>query len=170
MKPVLIVAIAATVILGLIVGITQFGGSTGGGLDDFSVDSPEFLYDENLDCLGDAQCFEGTVEKVIDGNSLLVGDQSVRFSLSSAPQLKGYGGVDARDFLETLCPVGSDVTVDEDDGQIIGVYGRLVGVVYCDDMILNQEILDANIAYLETRFCDSSEFANTTWAIKHGCG
>ena len=165
MKPVLIVAIAATAILGLIVGITQLDESA-----EFSVDQPEFLYDENLDCLGDAQCFEGTVEKVIDGNSLLVGDQSVRFSLSSAPQLKGYGGVDARDFLETLCPVGSDVTVDEDDGQIIGVYGRLVGIVYCDDLILNQEILDANIAYLETRFCDSSEFANTTWAIKHGCG
>ena len=165
MKPVLIVAIAATAILGLIVGITQLDESA-----EFSVDQPEFLYDENLDCLGNAQCFEGTVEKVIDGNSLLVGDQSVRFSLSSAPQLKGYGGVDARDFLETLCPVGSDVTVDEDDGQIIGVYGRLVGIVYCDDLILNQEILDANIAYLETRFCDSSEFANTTWAIKHGCG
>jgi endonuclease YncB( thermonuclease family) len=165
MKPVLIIAIAATAILGLIVGITQLDES-----GELVVEQPEFLYDENLDCLGEAQCFEGKVEKIIDGNSLLVGDQSVRFSLSSAPQLKGYGGVDARDFLETLCPVGSDVTVDEDDGQIIGVYGRLVGVVYCGENILNQEILDANIAYLETRFCDSSEFANTTWAIKHGCG
>lgn len=164
MKPVIIIAIAATGILGLIVGITQINE-----LDEFSIDEPEFLYDENLDCLGTAQCFEGTVNKIIDGNSILVGDQSVRFSLSSAPQLKGFGGVDARDFLETLCPVGSTVTVDEDDGQIIGVYGRLVGLVYCDEIILNQEILDANIAYLETRFCDSSEFANTTWAIKHGC-
>ena len=162
MKPVLIIAIAATGILGLIVGITQ--------LDEIDyADGPEFLYDENLDCLGTAQCFEGEVNKIIDGNSILVGDQSVRFSLSSAPQLKGFGGVDARDFLETLCPVGSTVTVDEDDGQIIGVYGRLVGLVYCGDTILNQEVLDANIAYLETRFCDSSEFANTTWAIKHGC-
>ncbi|MBT5200298.1 MAG: thermonuclease family protein [Thaumarchaeota archaeon] len=164
MKPVLIIAIAATGILGLIVGITQINE-----LDEFSIDEPEFLYDENLDCLGTAQCFEGEVNKIIDGNSILVGDQSVRFSLSSAPQLKGFGGVDARDFLETLCPVGSTVTVDEDDGQIIGVYGRLVGLVYCDEIILNQEILDANIAYLEKRFCDSSEFANTTWAIKHGC-
>lgn len=164
MKPVLIIAIIATAGLGLVVGLYQIGET-----DELSINEPEFLYDENLDCLGDAQCFEGTVNKIIDGNSILVGDQSVRFSLSTAPQLKGFGGVDARDFIETLCPVGSQVTVDEDDGQVIGVYGRLVGLVYCDDKILNQEILDTNIAYLEVRFCDSSEFANTTWAIKHGC-
>jgi micrococcal nuclease len=122
-----------------------------------------------IDCSGTAQCITGTLTKIIDGDTLLVDDQSVRFALSSAPELKGFGGVDVRDFVETLCPVGSTVTVDEDDGQIIGSYGRMVGVVYCGDVNLNKEILDANLGYLEIRFCDSSEFAGESWAIKHGC-
>ena len=62
-----------------------------------------------------------------------------------------------------------DQQFDEDDGQIIGSYGRMVGVVYCGDVNLNKEILDANLGYLEVRFCDSSEFASTAWAQKHGC-
>ncbi len=122
-----------------------------------------------LDCLGSAQCFVGVVTKIVDGDTILVDDQSVRFSLASAPPATAYGGADAKNFIETLCPVGSKVTVDEDDGQVLGVYGRLVGVVYCGDVILNQEILDSSLGYLEDRFCDSSEFASTTWAIKHGC-
>ena len=36
-------------------------------------------------------------------------------------------------------------------------------------MNLNEELLDANLGYLESRFCDSSEFANDSWAQKHGC-
>jgi len=36
-------------------------------------------------------------------------------------------------------------------------------------VILNEELLDANLGYLEVRFCSSSEFANEPWAIKHGC-
>ncbi len=74
-----------------------------------------------------------------------------------------------KDFIETICPVGSEVLVDEDDGQIIGSYGRIIGVVYCNDINLNKEILDANLGYLEKRFCDSSEFAIEEWALKHGC-
>ena len=39
------------------------------------------------------------------------------------------------------------------------------------DAMINrdQELLDANLGYLEERFCDSSEFEVTTWAQKHGC-
>ena len=37
-------------------------------------------------------------------------------------------------------------------------------------MILNKELLDANLGYLDSRFCDSSEFASDSWAQKHGCG
>ena len=36
-------------------------------------------------------------------------------------------------------------------------------------MNLNQELLDANLGYMPDRFCDSSEFRNEDWAIKHGC-
>ena len=121
------------------------------------------------DCLGDAGCFRGTVTKIVDGDTIHVDDQSVRFALASAPGLKGYGGMEARDFIQTICPVGSKVLVDEDDGQILGSYGQLVGIISCNDLILNEELLDANLGHFEERFCSSSEFANTHWAIKHGC-
>lgn len=124
----------------------------------------------DLDCLGTAQCFIGTVTEIIDGDTVKVDGQSVRFALSSAPEIKGYGGINARNFIETICPVGSMAIVDEDDGQILGSYGRLVGIVTCNDVNLNSELLDSNLGYMELRFCDSSEFGGESWAVKHGCG
>jgi hypothetical protein len=121
------------------------------------------------DCSGTARCITGTVTKIVDGDTIHVDEQSVRFALASAPELSGYGGIESRDFIQTICPVGSTVLVDEDDGQILGSYGRMVGVVYCNGVILNSELLDADLGYLENQFCDSSEFAEESWAIKHGC-
>jgi len=121
------------------------------------------------DCSGTAGCFRGTVTKIIDGDTIHVDDQSVRFALASAPNLEGYGGVDSRDFIQTICPVGSEVLVDEDDGHILDDHARMVGMVTCNDMILNEELLDASLGNFESRFCSSSEFASESWAIKHGC-
>ena len=122
-----------------------------------------------LNCLGTAKCFTGIVTKVIDGDTLKVNGESIRFSLASTPELKGYGGVDSKNFIETICPVGSTVTVDEDDGYVIGSYGRIVGLVHCNGVNLSSELLDSTLGYLEVRFCDSSEFAELKWAQKHGC-
>ncbi|MDH3311971.1 MAG: thermonuclease family protein [Nitrosopumilus sp.] len=121
------------------------------------------------ECSGIAGCIIGTVTRIIDGDTIHVDNQSVRFSLASAPELKGFGGVDSRNFIQTICPVGSEVLVDEDDGHILGSYGRMVGMITCNDVNLNEELLDANLGHLEVRFCSSSEFANESWAIKHGC-
>lgn len=121
-------------------------------------------------CLGSAKCMSGTVTKIIDGDTIHVDDQSVRFALASAPELKGFGGKDSRDFIQTICPVGSKVIVDEDDGQTPESHSRVIGVIYCNDMVLNKELLDADLGYLDSRFCSNSEFAMTSWAQKHGCG
>ena len=123
----------------------------------------------STECLGDARCFTGTVTKIIDGDTIHVNDQSVRFALVSAPGLNGYGGTDARDFIQTICPVGSEVLVDEDDGKILDSYDQMVGMVTCNDMVLNKELIDASLGHFEDRFCSSSEFANLSWAIKYGC-
>ncbi len=120
-------------------------------------------------CSGTAKCMTGTVTKIEDGDTIHVDDQSVRFSLITAPNLEGYGGMDAYNFIQTICPVGSDVLVDEDDGHVLKDHARMVGMVTCNDMILNAEVLDANLAHLEIRFCSSSEFGDRDWAIKHGC-
>jgi len=121
------------------------------------------------DCSGNARCITGTVTKIIDGDTIHVDGQSIRFAMASAPELSGYGGVESRNFIQTICPVGSDVIVDEDDGQTEESYGRMIGVIYCNGMNLNAELLDADLGYLEERFCDSSEFAGESWAKKHGC-
>ncbi len=121
------------------------------------------------DCSGNARCITGIVTKIIDGDTIHVNDQSIRFALASAPELSGYGGVDSRDFIQTICPVGSDVIVDEDDGYPEESYDRIIGVIYCNGMNINAELLDADMGYLAYRFCDSSEFAAESWAVKHGC-
>jgi micrococcal nuclease len=120
-------------------------------------------------CSGTAKCITGTVTKIIDGDTIHVNEQSVRFALASAPNLEGYGGEDSRNFIQTICPVGSEVLIDEDDGHVLDDHSRIVGMVTCNDVILNQELLDANLGYLESRFCSSSEFTNEHWAVKHGC-
>ncbi len=121
------------------------------------------------DCSGTARCVTGMVTKIVDGDTIHVNGESVRFALASAPELSGFGGVESRNFIQTICPVGSDVIADEDDSQTEESYGRMIGVIYCNGMNLNQELLDADLGYLADQFCDSSEFAEESWAIKHGC-
>ncbi|NIM26006.1 MAG: thermonuclease family protein [Nitrososphaeria archaeon] len=131
------------------------------------IETEEKISDVN--CLGNARCISGTVVKIVDGDTIQVDDVAVRFALASAPELRGYGGVESRDFIQTLCPAGSQVIVDEDDSQTKGSYGRLVGVVYCNEINLNKELLDIGLGHLSVQFCDSSEFRYTDWAQKHGC-
>ena len=118
------------------------------------------------DCSGTARCITGTVTKIVDGDTIHVDGESVRFALVTAPKSIGE---ESRNFIQTICPVGSDVIVDEDDSQTGESYGRMIGVIYCNGMNLNQELLDADLGYLADQFCDSSEFANDSWAQKHGC-
>ncbi|MCH7648069.1 MAG: thermonuclease family protein, partial [Thaumarchaeota archaeon] len=121
------------------------------------------------DCSGTARCITGTVTSVIDGDTIKIDGQSIRFALASAPEINEFGGDTARNFIDEICPVGSTATVDEDDEQTEGSYGRIVGVIYCNGMNLNEELLDADLGYLELRFCDKSEFSTQSWAKKHGC-
>ena len=121
------------------------------------------------DCSGVAQCIIGKVTQVIDGDTIQVDGQSIRFALSSAPELNEFGGDTAREFIEEACPVGSTVLVDEDDGQTQGSYGRIIGVIYCNEINLNEELVDSGLGYLDVEFCDKSEFASNMWTVKHGC-
>ena len=176
MKPRVIIGIPISVVVVLIIA-SQFGGESENTdvTPIVSIDVNPVLEeiasvdDVELNCLGTAKCFTGIVTKVIDGDTLKVNGESIRFSLASAPELKGYGGVDSKNFIETICPVGSTVTVDEDDGHVIGSYGRIVGLIHCNGVNLSSELLDSTLGYLDDRFCDSSEFAELKWAHKHGC-
>ena len=176
MKPILI-----SIIVGVVIVITAAGFLTRDipvdriVSDDFETQtpiSPTFPIQESKltshDCSGTAKCITGTVTEIIDGDTIKVDGQSIRFALVDAPELKRDGGA-ARYFIEELCPVGSTVIVDQDDSQLEDKYGRMLGVIYCNGLNLNSESLDSGIGDLYSAFCDQSEFATHSWAIKHMC-
>jgi len=174
MKKDLVIGIGVGVPVIIIMIVIGGGGHTQLDFEDKTIiDEPIAEETEptqlSQDCSGNARCITGIVTKIIDGDTIHVNDQSIRFALASAPELSGYGGVDSRDFIQTICPVGSSVLVDEDDNYPEGSYDRIVGVIYCNGMNINAELLDADLGYLAYRFCDSSEFAAESWAVKHGC-
>ena len=123
----------------------------------------------NTDCTGDALCIKGKVTKIVDGDTLDVGDNRIRLALTSTPELDEFGGLDSKEFVEKACPVGSDVLVDEDDGQIEGSYGRVIGKIYCQGKLLNEEILKEDYGIISTQYCRQSEFGNEEWAKNFGC-
>jgi len=120
-------------------------------------------------CLGNARCITGIVTDVIDGDTIKVDGQSIRFALASAPELSQPEGIVAKDFINDICPVGSTATVDEDDGQTKGSYGRILGVIYCNGKNLNEQLVESDYGYLSKEFCSVSEFSNDSWAKNHGC-
>jgi micrococcal nuclease len=121
------------------------------------------------ECSGTASCITGTVTQVIDGDTLKVDGQSIRFALASAPEMNEFGGDTSREFIQEICPVGSTALVDEDDMQTKGSYGRIIGVIFCNDLNLNEELVDSGLGDLTISFCNTSEFSNDMWAQKHGC-
>jgi hypothetical protein len=116
-------------------------------------------------CKGTARCFSGIVTKITDGDTLEVNDISIRLALVDAPESYESGYNEAKELASSICPVGSTAIVDEDDGQNES-YGRIVAVVYCGGISLN-DIMTANeYVTIDEMYCDVSEFANEDWS---GC-
>lgn len=107
-----------------------------------------------------------TVTRIIDGDTIVVDKQSIRFALASAPELTEPGGIEARTFIEEICPVGSKVTIDEDDGQKEGSFGRVIAKITCNGISLNQVLVEQGYGIVDKRFCNVSEFKNEEWT---GC-
>jgi endonuclease YncB( thermonuclease family) len=125
-------------------------------------------YNRSL-CTGSARCFTGTVTKIVDGDTLDVNDVRIRLSLVNTPEVGQPLYREARQFTASLCPMGSTVLVDQDDGQLEGSYDRMIGKVFCGDKVLNAALLDEGLAEIFQRFCTDSEFSNEDWARRYGC-
>jgi len=124
----------------------------------------------SLPCLGNGLCISARVEKIVDGDTIHVEGYKIRLSLSNTPEKNEFGFSEATKFTERLCPVGSIITIDQDDKQQYDKYGRLLGKVYCNDKNLNAELLYNGHANILTQYCASSEFSSESWAQKFGCG
>src|SRR5437867_12834155 len=79
-------------------------------------------------CRGSARCFEGTVNYVVDGDTLDVDGIRIRIVFVDTPERGQPGYSDAKQFLSDRC-LDSHALVDEDDLQTHGIYGRILAVV-----------------------------------------
>jgi micrococcal nuclease len=121
-------------------------------------------------CRGNADCITGSVTRVIDGDTLDIDGTRIRLALVNSPETGENGYDEARRFTLELCPVGSQAVADEDDGQPEGSFGRVIAKVTCDGgKVVNEELLQANMAVLVNNFCEVSEFRNEGWARSYGC-
>lgn len=171
-----IIIVKKDLIIGLGVGIpvVLLMVAIGGGHSSVDFEEPKITTEQTImestdDCSGNARCFYGKVTSVTDGDTIKVDSKSIRFALASAPELDELNGAEAGEFIREICPVGSVALVDEDDLQIEGSYGRILAVIHCNGVNLNAELLDSGLGYLSSGFCDTSEFAASDWAVKHGC-
>ncbi|WP_243311917.1 thermonuclease family protein [Fundidesulfovibrio agrisoli] len=97
-----------------------------------------------------AWAFEGTVQRVADGDTITVEGVHVRLFGIDAPELAQLDGREARDYLSHLA-LGKRVDVREKD---IDAYGRTVAVVLLPDgSELNSEMVRAGHAWVYRNYC-----------------
>ena len=89
----------------------------------------------------------------------------------NTPEVGQPGYSKAKEFVQSVCGVGSKALVDEDDAQQSGSYGRTIGMVYCGEstVSLNQILLQNGYAKIYPQFCGVSEFSKMHWAVTYGC-
>ena len=113
--------------------------------------------------------YDGQITRVIDGDTLLIDQTTIRLSLVNSPERDERGYQEAKNFASTVCPVGAHAEFIEDTWQPVDKYGRSVGLVYCNDMMLNELLLTNGHAEISTYYCDRSEFGSEGWARAYGC-
>lgn len=120
-------------------------------------------------CSGTALCANDTITKIVDGDTLYTRDYKIRLALVNTPEKNEAGFSSAASFTGSLCPVGSIISIDQDDGQKTDTYGRMVAKITCSGKNLNEELLQNNHATIMEQYCAKSEFASESWAKKFGC-
>jgi len=125
--------------------------------------------ESNKECVGNTLCITDTVTKIIDGDTIDTKQYRVRLALVDTPEKYESGFSDATSFTSNLCPVGSSILIDQDDGQKIDKYGRIIAKVTCSGTNLNSALLENNHAGILNQYCSESEFAMESWAKRFGC-
>jgi endonuclease YncB( thermonuclease family) len=124
-----------------------------------------------LQCLGTTGCAEGTVTRIVDGDTLYVNVNGTTYkidlALTMAPSSNESGFIESTSFTRSLC-LGSRVLVDQDD-KLLTSDTSIIAVIYCGFTNLNSELLDNGYATLDFSQCKTSEFADQPWAREHGC-
>lgn len=110
------------------------------------------------------------VKKVIDGDTIELNDgERVRLVGINAPELyhdsPEAGALEAKEFLENLCPPGSTIGLNVDDMKPHDYYGRTLAVVYAfvegEWINVNAELLRRGFAKI--LYIPPSEFNPWKW-------
>lgn len=121
------------------------------------------------ECKGHELCWFAKIKRVIDGDTLEIGRDVIKLALTNAPEEGEVGYEEAKDFARRLCLPGSYAFIDVDDKRPRDAYDRIIATVYCNGKNLNAELLYNDLAKIDKRFCDRSEFSSEKWAKDHGC-
>jgi endonuclease YncB( thermonuclease family) len=134
-------------------------------------ESNEILLNQSSECRGEADCFRGTITEIVDGDTIEVNNVRIRLSMVNTPERGELGYNEVTALTQSVCPLGANALVDEDDGQKEGSYDRLIGVVYCNysTVPVNQILLEEGKAVVYEDFCRVSEFARDKWVTSFGC-
>ena len=172
------VVIIGTIIFLIIIGMISYlstGGEINNNEKSVTRDSFNTIYsDAVVGCSEDkGRCFTDKISEIINGDTIKISsDDTIRLSLVDAPEIYTELGKESKKYLESICPVGSIVIVDEDDKQLEGSYGRMIAAVYCDTTIetsLNELIIQNGHAKIYEKFCEKSEFGEYFWAKQYEC-
>jgi len=88
------------------------------------------------------------VVSILDGDTLVIeGTQRVKLIMVDSPEIDLCLGEEAKEKLESLVE-GKDVILKE---PIVDNFGRIMALVYVDDLLVNQEILSAGLGRFEGR-------------------
>lgn len=111
----------------------------------------------------------GVVARVLDGDTIVIaGDERVRLVGINAPEPHPEpqpGAIEAKRFVENLCPPGAEVGLDIDDLRPRDKYGRTLAIVYVrvdgSWVNLNAELL--RNGHAEVLYFSPSEFNPHRW-------
>jgi micrococcal nuclease len=112
---------------------------------------------------------------IVDGDTIDINNVRVRLASVNTPERGESGYIEAIDFVEVVCSVGTAALVDEDDRQKEGSFDRLIGLVYCGDdginnkISLNELLVNGRYAVIYQDFCNISEFSSASWVQRQGC-
>lgn len=120
-------------------------------------------------CIGDAMCISQRITEIVDGDTIYTANYKIRLSLVDTPEKYEPGFSEAKSFTAQMCPVGSFVTIDQDDLQLYDQYDRLLANVFCNGKSLNSALLYDGHAEISTQYCNTSEFSDYSWAQRFGC-
>ena len=91
---------------------------------------------DSLDCSEEkGECYSTTVSMVIDGNVIRDSDgRLIELSLVSVQESYVSDGKEPKEYVESVCPVGSSILVDEDDLRLSGRYDEMISKFCNKDM------------------------------------